>query len=266
MAKIDASFFDLGRLDRLAYRDSPVHRLDPRAKLVTTLVFLVTVVSFGKYEVSALLPFFLFPVALAAVGGLPAGYLVKKVLLVSPFALFVGIANPFFDRAPLVALGPVVLSGGWVSFVAILVRFALTVGAALVLIATTSFHGVCLGIQRLGVPQVMAVQLLLLYRYLFVLTEEAARLVRARSLRSFGRRGMGVRVYGSMVGHLLLRTLDRARRIHRAMLARGFDGEIRTLRPLRIGPAEIAFVLGWSALFLVLRWVNLPRLLGSLFV
>ncbi len=142
MAKIDASFFDLGRLDRLAYRDSPVHRLDPRAKLVTTVVFLVTVVSFGKYEVSALLPFFLFPVVLAAVGGLPAGYLVKKVLLVSPFALFVGIANPFFDRTPLVALGPVVLSGGWVSFAAILVRFALTVGAALVLIATTSFHGV----------------------------------------------------------------------------------------------------------------------------
>ncbi len=112
----------------------------------------------------------------------------------------------------------------------------------------------------------MAVQLLLLYRYLFVLTEEAARLVRARALRSFGRRGMGVRVYGSMVGHLLLRTLDRARRIHRAMLARGFDGEIRTLRPLRIGAAEVAFVLGWSAVFLALRWVNLPRLLGSLFV
>lgn len=265
MAKIEASFLDIGRLDRLAGGDTPVHRLDPRAKLLTTLAFLLCVVSFGKYEVAALLPFLVFPVALVALAELPAGYLLGKLLVVAPFAVLVGAANPFFDPAPLVRVGPLTLSGGWVSYASILLRFVLTVSAALVLIATTSFHGVCVGLQRLGLPEVMAVQLLLLYRYLFVLTDEGLRLVRARALRSFGRRGSGIRVYGSLVGHLLLRTLDRARRIHGAMLARGFHGRFHSSSPLHIGMAEVRFTVGWCSLFLLFRLVNVPHLVGSLF-
>jgi len=261
---IQAGFFDLGRLDRLAAQDSPVHRLDPRAKLVTTLVFLVCVVSLGKYEVSALLPFSVFPVALAARGGLPFGYLTRRVLTVAPFALAIGIFNPFLDRAPLFFLGPVGVSGGWVSFGSILLRFVLTVAAAFVLIATTSFQGVCLALARLGVPRVMANQLLFLYRYLFVLVEEAMRLVRARALRSFDGRGMGLRVYGHMLGHLLLRSLSRAQRVHLAMCCRGFDGEIRLMRTLRFGAREAAFVLGWTAALVSLRLYNLPQLTGAL--
>ncbi|MBE0617670.1 MAG: cobalt ECF transporter T component CbiQ, partial [Proteobacteria bacterium] len=191
MASIDASFFDVGRLDRLARQDTPVHRLDPRIKLLTTLLFLVSVVSFGKYEISALLPFFLYPVALASAGRIPFGYLSKRLLTVAPFAVLVGIFNPFLDRGTLLHLGELEVSGGWVSFFSIQVRFCLTVGTALVLIAVTSFQGLCAALQRLGVPQVLTVQLLFLYRYLFVLGEEAVRLVRARALRSFGGRGLG---------------------------------------------------------------------------
>ena len=266
MASIEHAFLDLGRLDRLAYADTPVHRLDPRAKILATLVYLVTLVSHGKYEVSALLPYAVYPAVLVAQADLPVGYLTRKLLAVAPFAVLVGAANPWLDRTPLLSLGPVTVTGGWVSYASILVRFVLTIGAALVLVATTGFHGVCLGLQRLGTPRVMAVQLLLLYRYLFVLADEALRLVRARGLRSFGRRGTGIRVYGSLVGHLLLRTLDRARRIHMAMLCRGFTGEFRTLRSLRFRGRDWAFLVGWSALFLIFRMANVPRLLGSLFV
>jgi cobalt/nickel transport system permease protein len=259
----DAGLFDLGRLDRLATQESPIHSLDPRAKLVTTLVFLVCVVSFGKYEVSALLPFFVFPVVLATLGGLPLGYLARRVLTVAPFAFFVGIFNPFLDRQPLFFQGPNAVSGGWVSFASILVRFTLTVGAAFTLIATTSFHGVCLALARLGTPRVMANQLLFLYRYLFVLGDEAVRLVRARALRSFGGRGMGMRIYGHILGHLLLRSLARAQRVHLAMCCRGFDGEIHLSRRLKLGRREAAFTLGWSAVFVALRLYNVPQLVGG---
>jgi cobalt/nickel transport system permease protein len=83
-------------------------------------------------------------------------------------------------------------------------------------------------------------------------------------LRSFGRRGKGPAAYVGLLGHLLLRTLDRAERIHQAMLARGFDGEIHLLRPLRFHLAEWAFLLGWTALFAVMRTVDVARLLGEL--
>ena len=67
-----------------------------------------------------------------------------------------------------------------------------------------------------------------------------------------------------MAGHLLLRTMDRAQRIHLAMLCRGFDGNIRPFHPLRVRGWEVMFLLGWSALFVFMRSYNVPRFLGSL--
>lgn len=264
MAKIESAFFDIGTLDRLASGDNWLSRLDPRAKVVTTLVFVVLVVSAGKYEVSALLPFFLFPVILIAVADLPLVYLLKKLLLAAPFAFFVGVFNPFFDPAPQLQLHGWAISGGWLSFASILLRFTLTVSAALILIATTSFTGVCLALEKLGAPRVFVLQLLFLYRYLFVLIDAGVRLHRAQRLRSFNGRGQGLKVLGSLLGHLLLRTLDRAQRIHLAMLNRGFDGQVRMNRHLHIGAAEVLFVGGSVGTLLLFRIYDLPQLLGLL--
>lgn len=264
MANIGSTFFDLGYMDTLSNQDTPIHRLDPRAKLITTLIFTVTVVSFGKYDISALIPFFIFPLVLILRGNLPPRYMLKKILVVAPFAVLIGMFNPFLDPQPLLLLGPVRVSGGWISFLSILLRFALTVGAALILVATTGFNGVCMALGKMGIPNIFAVQLLFLYRYIFVLIDEAVRMIHARSLRTFNNKGLGIRVYGYLVGSLLFRTMDRAQRIHLAMLSRGFDGEIRLRQPLNIGWKDFRFVLGWSALFVALRLYNVPQLLGTL--
>lgn len=263
MAAIDTAIFDLGGLDALAAGGTPVHRLDPRAKLLVALAFIIAVISFGKYDLAGLAPFFVYPVALAALAGLPPRALLVRLLLAAPFVLCVGALNPFFDRAPLLRLGPLAVSGGWVSFASILLRFLLTVSAALILVATTGMAGICAALVRLRVPRVFAVQLALLYRYLFVLLEEGSRLVRAVGLRS-GRGGtVPLRVYGSLAGQLLLRALDRAQRVHAAMCCRGFDGEFRLARPPRWRLADTLFLLGWLAFFVAARRYNLPRLLGQ---
>jgi len=263
MVQIDSSFLAINTLDALANQDTVIHRLDPRAKVLTAIFFVAAVVSVNKYEVSGLLPFVIYPVVLLALGNLPPGYLLKKILLAAPFAVLIGIFNPMLDRAVLVQLGPLGISGGWVSFTSILIRFVLTVSAAMILVATTSFNGVCAALEKMAVPTVFVVQLLFLYRYLFVLVEEASRLTRARSLRSFDGKGMGVKVFSSMIGQLLLRSFDRAQRIHQAMLCRGFDGEIRTARPLRFRGTDLAFLLGWAIFFVVMRWYNIPTVIGS---
>lgn len=263
MIPLEAATFDFGYLDALSAQETPVHRLDPRVKVATTLLFVVAVASFGKYAVLPLLPFALFPVALAAVGGVPFVYLGRRLLLALPFVLLVGAFNPLLDRSRIV-VGPLTLAGGWLSFASILLRFALTVSAALVLVAVTSFHGVCAALERLGLPRPLVTQLLVLYRYVFVLLEEAVRMERARALRSFGRRGGGLRIVGSLLGTLLLRVWGRAERIHMAMLARGFFGTFHFQRPLRLTARDLAFVAGWAALFLAFRLVDVPVALGGL--
>lgn len=266
MLSIDGSFLDFKQLDLLALRQTPVHRLDPRAKILTTLCFIVCVVSFDHYQISALMPFVIYPVVLMAVGDLPCGYILRKIILVIPFALLVGLFNPIFDRHVLMQIGSLDIWGGWISCISILVRAILTVSAAIILVAITGFPAICEALEKLKMPQAFAVQLLFLYRYIFVLTDEGVRTARARQLRSFGKRGLSIRHFGSLVGHLLLRTWERAERIHMAMLARGFAGEIHTTRRRsRFGRDEMLFMIGWICLFILLRLYNAPQLLGRFF-
>lgn len=243
--------------------DSPVHRIDPRAKLATFLVFAVCVVSFGKYEVSALLPYFFFPAVIIPLARIPAGYLAGKIVFLLPFAVLIGIFNPLYDRATLMTIAGLPVSGGMISFISILLRFILTILTALMLVAVTGFTGICMALERFGVPKVFTTQLLMLYRYLFVLTAEGMRMTRARDLRAVGRKGSGLKASSSLIGYLLLRTWNRAQRIHMAMLSRGYRGDFFLKRPLRLTCTDITFFIGWSAAFIALRFINLPSVAGQ---
>lgn len=264
MARTDAVIADLQALERLALEDSLLHRLDPRAKLLTTLIFVACVASFGKYEISALVPFAIFPVALVAGGNLPLRPIIKRIILLLPFPIMVGIFNPLIDREIMVQLGPLAISGGWVSLASIFLRSLLTLGAALVLVSVTGFPAICAALERFFVPRVFVVQLLFLHRYLFVLAEEGGRMARSREFRSFGNKGMGMRATASLLGNLLLRTWDRAGRIHHAMLCRGFSGEFPVRRAFRFGVPDLLFTCGWSVIFMLLRMGNLSRMVGGL--
>ena len=90
MAEIARSLYDLNFIDTLSCQDSVVHRIDPRAKLVTFVVFMACVVSFDKYEVSGLIPFFFFPAVIIPVARIPARYLVRKMIFLLPFAVAFG--------------------------------------------------------------------------------------------------------------------------------------------------------------------------------
>ena len=265
MLAIDGTFLDFKQLDLLALRQTEVHRLDPRAKVITTFCFIICVVSFNKYEISAMLPFLIYPAVLIALGELPTGYLLRKIVIVIPFALMIGLFNPLFDREVIMQIGTLDIWGGWVSCLSILLRAILTASTAIILVAITGFPAIIEALEKLKMPRAFAVQLLFLYRYIFVLTDEGVRTARARQLRSFGNKGMGMQHFGSLVGHLLLRTWERAERIHMAMLARGFTGEVHsTRRQSSFGIKDAIFMVGWISLFILLRLYNAPQLLGNL--
>ena len=104
-----------------------------------------------------------------------------------------------------------------------------------------------------------------MYRYIFVLFDEALRMIRAHSLRSF-RAYPNIRILGSLIGQLLLRSLNRAERIHNAMIARGFDGEIRIMKTLKMQPLDYSYIIFWCLFFFLCRTNNLPQTLGNLII
>ena len=260
----DTEYFNLGYLDTLSYGKTFVHRLDPRSKLIATLAFIVTVISFPKYEVAGLLPLFLFPVLIFSLGDIPVGFILKKVLMVSPFALFIGIFNPLLDVRPLYVVFGFPISGGWISFLSIMLKFFLTITSALLLIATTSFPGVCHALQQLGMPDIFVSQLIFLYRYIFVLAEETMKIVRARDMRSFGKRGLGITAFTSIIGSLFLRTVERAERVYQAMLARGFTGRLYATRPSRFTGADAAFLAIIFPVLYLFRMHDVVGMVGRL--
>lgn len=266
MIKIESYWVDLRQLDELASNKTIIHCIHPCIKLLTTITFLTVVASFSKYEVASLLPLCLYPMVLIMAGNLPFKLIGKRVLLALPFVLFVGIFNPILDQTPILEFGTIFIAGGWVSLTSILLRFFLAVTAALILVATTGMDKISMALLRLRVPRVFVIQLLFMYRYLYVLIDEFIRAVRAYSLRSFHREGIGIKVWGTLLGQLLLRTIDRGGRIYQAMLCRGFDGQIRLGEQYKLVGNDIIYFFAWSAFFALVRFVNIPQWIGSLLI
>ncbi len=261
---IDSALHEIRRLDDLAGQDTCLHRLDARAKVLATLFFLVSMLSLGRYEVARLLPFACFPLLLAMQGRVPLGLLFKRAALALPFVLFVGLFNPLIDRTVHLHLGPLAVTGGMLSFTSIMLRSLLAVTTGLVLVGITGFDQICRALGRLGMPTALLVQLQFLYRYLFVLADEALRMLQARAQRCAKNSRPSLREYRALLGSLLLRTLDRAGRIHQAMLCRGFDGQMPDLRPTTaFGPAEWRFCAVWGLFLVAIRVLDLPLYLGA---
>jgi len=252
-------------IDRYAQGDSPVHRLEARAKVVVVLAYTVVLISFGRYEVTALAPMAVFPLSMLWLGGVPTWFALRRVLVLSPFILVLSLSSPFYDRTLHdVALGPwrFQVTGGWLTAADIAAKFALGALALTALMSTTPFARMLEAMRRLGVPRVLLVQLGFLYRYLFVLIDEAMRVRRARDFRGAARASIGRRLaaVGGIIGSLFVRTLDRSERILVAMQARGYTGVWHGMRTMRFAWTDAAFVVVATA-YLVLCRALLPAVL-----
>jgi cobalt/nickel transport system permease protein len=214
-------------LERYSEGDGPLHRLDARVKLVAALAFVVAVVATpaGWWRLLAVEAMALaFVVGLS---GVPPRDLLARWLgfavLVGFLALMVAPSHP--ARAAL-GLGAVVLS--------ILARNSLAFLATLVLVNVTPFRKLLVGMRRLGVPPVLVATLQFMYRYLHVLADELDRMVQARRARTFRRSGrLDWGLLTGLIGVLFVRSFERGERVHAAMVARGWDGTIRTLDEAR---------------------------------
>lgn len=238
-------------IDQYSYQESIIHSLDGRVKVVSVVLYTIAVVTLPKDKLGELIPFFIFPILLIALGEIPWRFVLKHLLLVSPFILMVALFNPLYDQIP-IAIGSWEITRGWLTAFNLLIKFCLTVMALVALVSTTPFSRLLGAFQSLGCPRIMILQLSFLYRYLFITIEEIHRMIRAREARSYARPFGLKRLFssgGALVGALFFRSLQRAGQVYQAMCARGFDGTIRLATPLETHPRDWIF-LGLFILYL----------------
>ena len=230
--------------DRYQAQDSLLHRLSPIVKVLGTVFFIFS---------NALLPdgawiafgvSWLGIVALNLAAHLGWGFTFKRSFIALPFALaaitaIFALPGETLATWRLGSLELVATDAGLLRFLSIVVRSWLSVQAAILLVATTQFPDLIHALEHLRLPRMLITVIAFLYRYIFVLSDEVLRLLRARQARSATlpnqRSGGSIRwraqVAGNMVGQLFLRSYERSDRIYNAMLSRGYQGHIRTLNP-----------------------------------
>lgn len=247
---------DLRSLDELSRQRLPEHGRDTRADVLVAFVFLVTLVSFGRYDLIAMLPMALYPLAAVFAGKIPLVLVLKRAMLVLPLVMMFGLLGALADQTPVRLFGVMTAPGGLASMFALLIKTLMAVVAMMALVATSGFNRVCRALERMGMPQVFAMQLVFLYRFMFVLGDEVVAMNRAREVRSGSSGNLGISSYSGVLGHMLLRTWERAEMIHKGMLARGFTGKLpETVLPKGIKQGELVYVIGWLTYFVAVRLV-----------
>lgn len=261
MSALEKAIITMQRMQTASRVEAPVHP-GPVSMLLVTLGYLLAVLSMPLEVPVRLLWLAVYPIVAAPMVGLSFGTLLRRSLYIVPFVALFAAFNPVYDHVPVIVAGHTVWRG-WLTLLSVIVRALLSFMALLLLVETHGFDGFCHSLRHLRVPTVLITQLLMVYRYLVVLMDEAVQMTRARRARGYAAQHLSLRMWGIFAGQLLIRTFARSERIHRAMLARGFDGTMPQMprtQAERASLTSLVWFLVWSAAFIVLRFIDIPML------
>ncbi|MCL1839001.1 MAG: cobalt ECF transporter T component CbiQ [Propionibacteriaceae bacterium] len=256
---------ELYTLEQLSSGASAIHRLHPSVKLLTTVVFIIVVVSFSRYDIGRLVPYILFPTVIMSLSETPYTLLLKRFLVALPFCIFAGVTNIFFDTEPAFVINTIVISNGVLSLVTIVFKSYLCVMTILILMSVTPLAELTNAMRRLRIPYIFTVMFEMTYRYIGVLFDEAHTIYTAYSLRSSERKGIKIADMGTVVGQLLLRSIDRADRIYNAMKCRGYALRTMAYSRSRIERSDYIFGIAVTVVCIGFRVVNVNALLVGAF-
>lgn len=266
MSKIFDAMLEMASVDELAGGGSFIHKRHPLPKLVLTVVFIICVASFGVDNLSGLLPMSVLIVVMYIMSDIPVQLCFYKLRFILPLILAVGIWNPILNRTPVARFGTLIVSAGMISLVTLMLKSLLALMASFWLIATTGIEEICYALRTLYVPEILVTLILITYRYISLLLKEADTMTSAYSLRAPGQKGIHVSAWGSFLGQLLLRSMDRATGLYDSMKLRGYNGSFYYSNHKKADKYDYLFFFLMGGLIVLFRIINISELLGGLFV
>jgi cobalt/nickel transport system permease protein len=224
--------------------ESFVHGLDPRIRITVAILFSVVVAVSSRF--SALLPALALSLFLLVLTRLSARKVFYRLLLVNGLILFLWLLLPFtFRGEPLFHIGPLAGTKEGVLYASqITLKCNAILLAMITLVATIPIFTLGHAMRRLRFPDKIIHLFLFTYRYIHVIFQEYSRLVNAMKIRGFipGTNLHTYRSYAYLVGMLLIKSYDRAERVYRAMLCRGFSGRYYTLSQFSVKRGDIVYL------------------------
>ena len=264
MSHIQNVLRQIHQIDHDTQKSTVLTSIHPCVKLVVTVWYLVMVTSFSQYNLSGLLSMSLYLIIIFQLGEISLKGMFLRLKELFLLLLLLGSANLFFDREVLNYWGTVPVTGGMLSFLTLYGKGIFAIMATYALISSTGMENICYALQRFHLPQILIVSILLTYRYLILFIKEVDRVSLAYSMRAPGQRGIHVKAWGSLVGAMLLRSVDRAELVYESMQLRGFQGKmlLKTREPIKAGTSVMYGIIMTGGI-LLLRVIPVFELLGT---
>ncbi len=257
---------EMREMDEFASMDSFVHRMSPLSKLFMTIIFIAVTASFNRYDITGLAFMVIFPVIFYQMSYIPVRTCFIKLRGILPLLIAVGVLNPFFDRETVMKIGTLRISGGVVSMVTLMMKGIFSLMFSFLLMATTKIDELCCGLRKIHFPRTLTTLLLLTYRYSSVLLREVSDMTDAYHLRAPKQKGIHISAWGTFLGQLLLRTMDRGDSLFNAMTIRGFSGEFPYAAKKGYIRYSMIIALISAALMITARFFNIPALIAGMFL
>ena len=233
-------------LDRLSSKESLMHRIDARIKLISFLLIILFANLQGNIYSLIILEIFL--IVLMIVSRIFFD-VVKRIAIVLPFGLFLAVFQPFIRGETIVynLFGFPVYYEGLMFGITVFLKFLVCVSAIMILSSTTPMYQVISAAKKLGLPNIMAMLLGLMVRYLFLMYEILEKTVEAQKSRAYNRKNLGyknaLRIFGYTVGSIFIRAYEQGERTYLAMLSRGYNENSElTLYDKRITFLDVLFL------------------------
>ncbi|OGS19980.1 MAG: cobalt ECF transporter T component CbiQ [Elusimicrobia bacterium RIFOXYA2_FULL_39_19] len=248
-------------LEKYNTLESTIHKLDPRTKILFSLLYVLTVVFTVPGDIVKLGALLLVIVSVIIMAKIPLIYVFKRSLVIFPFVFIIAMFLPFFSVADgsgfieLKVLGLNLSRKGLYIFWNSLFKAWFAIMAMILLSSTTSFPLMLKGLALLKVPFILIMILSFMYRYIFVLIDKAQKLNRAVKLRHFSLNNFKqIKIIANMIGLLFIMTYEKGERIYQSMVSRGFEGNIKLMDRLKIKAVDIVFSV---VVLTVLLFINL---------
>lgn len=260
-------------IEREAHKNSPIHRLDGRVKILLTLFIILYAVSLPRIDDAnftklAILEAYL--IVLILIAGLNPVFALVRYLVILPFGGGIAAIQPFFKQTFVdthtqlyqLPLGIVIWQEGALFGLTLFLKFTVCLTAIILMSSTTTMQDLINSARRLGMPAEFAILFNLMGRYLFLFVQMFNRIRTAQKTRCFNiwnrnvpRRWILEQI-GYTVASIFVRAYEQGERTYVSMLARGYSSE----SPVYVSRKKFAImdviivlttvgVVAWAGLF-----------------
>jgi len=220
---------------------SIIHRLDPRIKILAAFLFSFVVAVSSSWRLLSLS--FIFSAAIIGMAGIRPGRLVRRLMVVNGFILFLWLFLPFtYPGRTIFSLGPLHATSEGVRYALLItIKSNVIILACIGLLATSSIFSLVHALSHLRMPDKLIQIFFFNYRYIHVLHLEYQRMKNSMKARCFKPKTnlRTYRTFAYLVAMLLLKSYDRAERVYKAMLCRGFKGRYHVLEHFALTPSDV---------------------------